>query len=235
VKMPITRAPAANGEQVKLTQTIADQVDAMTKESGAALPEGIAEIFAREQQHLRGVTPGSGIALGALVEDVPLLDIDGASTTLNAIVGNRTTVLVFYRGAWCPYCNLTLRAYERDLVPALADRDIGVVAVSPQLPDGSRGAAENNALSFTVVSDPGNRLAGQFGILTAPSEEAQEAQKQLGLDLTAVNADGTTGLPMPSTVIVDGHGALRWRDVHPDYTTRSEVHDILGALDDLGR
>ena len=74
-------------------------------------------------------------------------------------------------------------------------------------------------------------MAKAVGILTAPSDEARAAQLQLGLDLTAVNADGTTGLPMPTTIIVDAERAVRWIDVHPDYTTRSEPGEILAALD----
>jgi alkyl hydroperoxide reductase subunit AhpC len=86
-----------------------------------------------------------------------------------------------------------------------------------------------------VLSDPGNRIAGNLGIVTAPSDEALSAQLQLGLDLTAVNADGTTGLPMPATIVVDADRVVQWIDVHPDYTTRSEPIEILAALDAVGR
>jgi peroxiredoxin len=92
---------------------------------------------------------------------------------------------------------------------------------------------EKNELRFAVLSDPGNKLAGSVGILTAPSPEARAAQLQLGLDLEAVNADGTTSLPMPTTLILDPDLTVRWIDVHPDYTTRSEPAAILEALDAL--
>jgi hypothetical protein len=85
--------------------------------------------------------------------------------------------------------------------------------------------------TFTVLSDPANQVAKAIGILTAPSAEALAAQLELGLDLTAVNADGTTGLPMPTTIILDADHVVCWRDVHPDYTTRSEPDQILAALD----
>jgi peroxiredoxin len=82
-----------------------------------------------------------------------------------------------------------------------------------------------------VLSDRGNQIASQLGILTAPTADAREAQAALGLDLTAVNADATHTLPMPSTVIVDTDGVIRWIDVHPNYATRSEPGDILAAYD----
>ena len=74
-------------------------------------------------------------------------------------------------------------------------------------------------------------MAKAVGILTAPSAEARAAQLELGLDLAAVNADGTTGLPMPTTVILGPEHVVRWVDVHPDYTSRSEPVQILAALD----
>jgi hypothetical protein len=96
---------------------------------------------------------------------------------------------------------------------------------------GSLSTLEKNKLTFTVLSDLGNQVAKAAGILTAPSDEARAAQLQLGLDLAAVNADGTTGLPMPTTMIVDADHVIGWIDVHPDYTARSEPSEILAALD----
>jgi peroxiredoxin len=137
---------------------------------------------------------------------------------------------VFYRGGWCPYCNISLRAYQAQLVPALADRGVSLVAVSPQAPDGSLSTKETKELTFTVLSDPGNQIARQLGILTAPSDGARAAQLELGLDLTQVNADGTTRLPMPTVLIADVGGVIRWIDVHPDYTTRTEPGQVLEAV-----
>jgi peroxiredoxin len=119
------------------------------------------------------------------------------------------------------------------LAPALDDRGYAMIAVSPQKPDGSLTAAETNELTYTVVSDPGNQLASALGILTAPSTESVAAQQKLGLDLAEHNADGGLTLPMPTTVVVDANGVIRWIDVHPNYTTRSEVPDILAAVDSV--
>jgi peroxiredoxin len=120
------------------------------------------------------------------------------------------------------------------LLPKLAGRGVQLVAISPQTPDNSLSMQEKQSLTFTVLSDPGNTLAGHLGVLTRPTEEAQQAQRRLGLDLTVVNADGTTGLPMPATLAVDTDRVVRWIDVHPDYSTRTEPATILAALDDLG-
>lgn len=196
------------------------------------LPAEVASRFAQEQRDLDAAGTPAGVATaGTAMPDGELLDAHGAATTLAAVTAGQPAVVVFYRGAWCPYCNVALRAYEQDLVPELAKRGATLVALSPQKPDGSLTMQETNALSYAVVSDPGNQIAGKLGILTAPSDEALESQQTLGLDLTQANADGTTTLPMPTVVVVGADNVIRWIDVHPNYTTRSEVSDILAALD----
>jgi peroxiredoxin len=208
---------------------IAEQVHSMR----ASQPAGPPSAFDREQQQLAELEPHGIIAIGERMPDAELVDVHGQSTTLTTAIAGRRTVLVFYRGVWCPFCNIALNAYQAELLPAVTDRGIALIAVSPQKPDGSLTMQEKNHLTFTVVSDPTNTLAAAAGILTAPSDAARAAQLEHGLDLTAVNADGTTTLPMPATAILDPDGTVRWIDVHPDYTTRSEPADILAALDTL--
>jgi peroxiredoxin len=217
-----------------MTMTIADQVDAM-RAGQPARPEGApANPFETEQATLAATgVPDGVMAVGSMLGDVELLDPKDASTTLYAATGGARAVLVFYRGVWCPFCNIALRTYEIELVPQLAKRSVPLIAISPQKPDGSLSMAEKDDLTFAVLSDPGNQLARALGILTAPSSDALAAQLAHGMDLTAINADGTTTLPMPTTVILDGDGTVQWIDVHPDYTTRSEPAEILAALDAL--
>ena len=215
-----------------MSTTIAEQVSRLVETTAAQPPNEIMGDFTREQADLAARGGSAGVMeVGATLPDAELLDPHGATTSLYAALGSRLSVLVFYRGAWCPYCNIALNAYQAELVPELAGRGVGLVAISPQTPDGSLSTVEKNELTFSVLSDPGNQVAKAAGILTAPSDEARAAQLQLGLDLTAVNADGTTGLPMPTTIIVDAERVVRWIDVHPDYTTRSEPGEILTALD----
>jgi peroxiredoxin len=192
------------------------------------------DAFVAEQADLdeAGVPAGMS-APGALMPDGELLDVRGSATSLAQVRAGRPAVVVFYRGAWCPYCNIALRTYEAELAPALADRGFAMIAVSPQKPDGSLSTAETNQLTYAVVSDPGNQITSALGILTEPSPEAAAAAQKVGLDLAEHNADGGLTLPMPTTVVVDAAGVIRWIDVHPNYTTRSEVPDILAAVDSV--
>jgi peroxiredoxin len=216
---------------VTTTSSIAEQVASHHRASAGQLPAEIAEAFAAESRDLAAAGHPSGIAQpGTPLPDGNLLDVAGQPTTLADTLAGRPAVIVFYRGGWCPYCNIALRTYQAELVPALATRGISLIAISPQTADGSLSSKETKELTFTVLSDPGNQLARQLGILTAPSGGAREAQLQIGLDLTQVNADGTTGLPMPTVIIADAAGIIRWIDVHRDYTTRTEPEQVLQAI-----
>jgi peroxiredoxin len=198
------------------------------------MPAEVMDAFAAEQVDLDDAGVPTGVsAPGAPMPDGDLLDMHGAATSLAQVRAGRPAVVVFYRGAWCPFCNIALRTYQAELVPALAELGCGMIAVSPQKPDGSLSAAQTNELTYAVVSDPGNQLASALGILTTPPAEAAAAQQKLGLDLAEHNADGGLTLPMPTTVVVDATGVIRWIDVHPNYTTRSEVPDILAAVDSV--
>jgi peroxiredoxin len=214
------------------TPTIREQAHALAAGSAANLPADVIAAFTADQAALeaRGVPPNVVVA-GTVMPDGDLLDVHGAPTSLARLRAGRPAVAVFYRGAWCPYCNIALRTYQAELVPALGERGFELIAISPQKPDGSLTSAESNDLTYSVASDPGNQIATALGILTNPSPDSVAAQVKLGLDLTEVNADGGKALPMPTVAVVDAAGIIRWIDVHPNYTTRSEVPDILAAVD----
>jgi thiol-disulfide isomerase/thioredoxin len=126
--------------------TIAEQVRGLAEGHAAALPAEVKSAFAREQAELAALEPVEVIAVGELLPDSDLRDAHGQATTLQRTLDGRPAVLVFYRGAWCPYCNIALNAYQAELLGELDRRGVTLVALSPQTPDGSLSMQEKNDL-----------------------------------------------------------------------------------------
>ncbi|MDT0386063.1 peroxiredoxin-like family protein [Streptomyces dubilierae] len=213
------------------TTPIADQVAQLNEVMAAQAPAEVLEEFRSEQAGLDAAGVPSGVAeAGTLLPDVELLDAHGDATTLMRTLAGRPAVIVFYRGAWCPYCNVALRTYQRELSAELEARGVALIAVSPQKPDGSLTVTETNQLTYAVLSDSGNRIGRALGIVTRPVEAVRRVQQAGGLDLTEVNADSTADIVMPTVALVDPAGVLRWIDVHPNYTMRTEPAQVLAAV-----
>ena len=215
--------------------TIHEQSEQLKAAAAERLPSDVAEAFDRSIQDLldQGIPAGT-LQVGDTLESFSLTDATGAPVTLDELLDSGPAVIVFYRGGWCPYCNLALRTYQRELLPELGAFGARLVAISPQSPDQSLSTVEKAELDFTVLSDPGNRVAHRVGIVFQQADEVLEAQRKLGLDLAQVNAEGSTQLPRPSVLIVDKDRTVRFVDVQPDYTARTEVADILAGLTELG-
>lgn len=216
--------------------SIAQQVDTFNEGFTAQIGPELSAVFDGEQRDLRAAGVPSGvIGVGERFPDADLLTPTGAGDALADVRGDGVSVLVFYRGAWCPYCNLTLRTYQQELLPALRDRGVPLIAISPQTPEGSEQAVAAGELEFPVRSDVGNALAARIGIVTEPSADARRAHTQLGFDVADSNADDTARIPFPSVFVLDGDGVVRFADVHVDYTTRTEVATIIDAVERAGR
>ncbi len=211
--------------------TIADRVAQMHEEAASQIPADIMNTFRAEQARMYadGV-PVDAATVGDVIPDVALLDVHGETTSLRFAQDAASAVLVLYRGAWCPYCNLALRAYQEELLPILDDLGVQLIAISPQKPDKSLSTQEKNELSFVVLSDPGNQVATALGVLTEHSDEMQEAQRAIGVEVANSNQDGTHTVPIPTVAIIDPDGTIQWIDIHPDYATRTEVADIVEGL-----
>ncbi|QIS17388.1 peroxiredoxin-like family protein [Nocardia terpenica] len=214
-----------------MSPSIREQSDQLKAAAAERLPADVAAVFDRSvRQFLADGIPADAIRAGQRMASFTLDDATGTPVTLDQLVSSGPVVIVFYRGGWCPYCNVALRTYQRELLPRLGEFGARLVAVSPQPPDESLSTAEKAGLEFTVLSDPGSRVAERIGIAFQQADEVLAAQRTLGIDLARVNAEGATRLPRPTVLIVDRDRIVRFADVQPDYTARTEVADILTAL-----
>jgi peroxiredoxin len=148
---------------------------------------------------------------------------------LQALWQRGPLVLVFYRGGWCPYCNLGLRAWQAQL-PALQHMGAQLVAVSPQTPDNSLSTAEKSALTFPVLSDSALQAATAFGVAFDMPTELIELYSGVGNDLPMLNGNGRWVLPVPATYVIDRDGHVVFAHVEADYRERAEPTDVLRAV-----
>ena len=213
-------------------QTVADQVARFNEQLAAQAPEEILSVYGAHLADLNREGVPAGVPdPGTPMPDGQLLDVNGSPTTLAEARAGRPAVVITYRGEWCPYCNLWLSAYQQQLVPELKTLGVELIAISPQKPDGSLTMKQKHDLAFTVLSDPGNQISRQLGILNSlRSDAVRTADAALGVDVASTNADDTDDIPMPTAVIVDPEGIIRWIDVHPDFSLRTEPKAILDAL-----
>jgi peroxiredoxin len=196
-------------------------------------PAGRAALYSSKVEELRASFPlGDTLAVGDEAPDFALPGPAGQLISLTDVLGTGPAIVTFYRGGWCPYCNIQLRAYQRAL-PAIAGLGGQIIAISPQLPDGSLSVTEKNALEFHVLSDAHNAVARSFGLVYALPEELRATLRLNDKALPVINGDASWELPLPATFVVaqDHRVALAYVDV--DYRNRLAPEDIVATLRSL--
>jgi peroxiredoxin len=182
----------------------------------------------------------SGLSASALREgdvapDFSLPDARGHVVALKTLLDHGPVVISFYRGGWCPFCNLELRSLQR-VLPEIVQMGASLVAISPQLPDNSLSTQEKNQLTFPVLSDVGNIEAKRFGIVFTLPTALVEANRTIGRDLVEINGEaGAAQLPMPATFVLDKSGVIRLAFVEEDWSKRLDPDIVVYTLRGLGK
>ncbi|WP_158903476.1 peroxiredoxin-like family protein [Burkholderia sp. L27(2015)] len=197
------------------------------------MPAGRAELYDAKVEELRANflienTP----AMGSEAPEFALPNAQGKSVSLSQALRDGPVVVTFYRGAWCPYCNLQLRAYQRSLpeITALGGR---LMAVSAQLPDKSLFTVEQNALEFDVLSDVGNRVARAFGLVYTLPDELRAALIANNKALPLFNGDDSWELPVPATYVIGRDRRIVLASVQIDYRQRLAPEAIVASLQNI--
>src|SRR5690242_18759249 len=178
------------------------QLDELLAHAAERIPAEIRnQLLSPIQQVVLAGASEQAIKEGEAAPDFTLPDAAGRSVTLSELLKQGPVVVTFYRGAWCPYCNLALRAYQQAL-PQLQALGASLVAISPQTPDNSLTMQEKNDLTFAVLSDVGNQVARAFGLVFRIDEAVQATHQQVGANLPAFNGDDSWELPIPGTFLI---------------------------------
>jgi peroxiredoxin len=228
------RYPYSVREEFLMTESLTAQFEALHAERLRTMdPAKLAKNIGQRAKLVAEFDPAKIVQVGDAVEPFELLDSSGDPLTLDTLVAQGPAVLIFFRFAGCPACNLALPYYNRQLWPALSAAGIPLVAISPHLPEKGLGEIrERHALGFHVAADRDNALGRRFGITFSRGEvpDGQPTPGWIG-ELTGI---GTAEFPQPAVVIIDSDRTVRFVDVSPDWLVRTEAPAILAAVHTLG-
>ncbi len=166
--------------------------------------------------------------VGDIAPNFGLKNATGKTVTLQEYLKKGKVVLTWYRGGWCPYCNLTLHQLQQEL-PNFKAEGANLIALTPELPDNSLNTAEKHNLEFEVLSDVGNEIADQYGIVFKLTEEVADIYNK-AFDLLAYNGDESNELPLAATYVIDEKGKIIYAFLDAEYRNRAEPSEITKIL-----
>tara|TARA_R110002051_G_scaffold171153_1_gene241702 strand:+ start:1470 stop:2120 length:651 start_codon:yes stop_codon:yes gene_type:complete len=213
--------------------TLREQTDAKIAAGRKAKPEfmeGVDEIINEAKAKDLG---NKAIQINQQAPHFELPNQEGKQILLDDLLAKGPVVITFYRGDWCPYCNLQLRALQARLND-IHQLGATLVAISPQVPDGSLTESEIAKMEFMVLSDQDAKIASEYGVTwEVPEFLLDHMRIDRQLDLVQINNGNGLILPIPATFVIGKDGLIKWSYVNVDYRTRSEPDDILKALEDI--
>jgi len=215
--------------------SLQDRLDAFKAdfEGNKAPPHVVAIMHKATADLIASGQADRALKAGATAPKFELPDAHGNRVGSAELLAKGPLVVTFYRGVWCPYCNMDLQAIE-----AAADeiRGLGVslVAISPQTAPNRRKSERENALSFPILSDHGNAVANAFGIRFRLPDELIAVYKGFGNDLAIGNGEDSWTLPMPARYIIGTNGVIAYAEVNPDYTRQPDPSELMPVLQRLG-
>ena len=192
------------------------------------MPTIEASIHAVKESGLesRALQPGESIT------DFELPNATGVMVKSIELRTHGPLLVVFYRGAWCPFCNLALQALQ-ERHSEIANRGVTLVAISPQTPDHSLSLQEKHSLRFVVLSDIGNKVAQQFGIVFEVDRDLKVVQEQFGVDIPSFNGEHSFQLPVPSAFLVSKEGKVLEPFVEVNYMKRLAPETAIAWIDKI--
>ena len=188
-------------------------------------------IMQRHIEQLRtGAIARTMLKVGDRAPVIVLKNARGETVDVGERLKKGPVIVTFYRGGWCPYCNLELKAYQ-EVLPEIVAAGATLVAISPEKPDDTLSTAEKNALAFEVLSDIGQTVGRAFGLVYEFTEELKTAYHGFKLDIPAHNGSpGEWALPVSATYVIDRQGTIIYAYTDPDYRDRADPREALKAL-----
>jgi len=213
--------------------TLADQLSSVFDNFQKNAPGPVKETIIKANTGFKtSYDPSTAIQVGDTLPEFALSDAVGKQVSSTELLSQGALLITFYRGEWCPFCNLALVALQKNLDRFQA-KGVSLVAISPELPNTSLSTSEKHALKFPVLSDVGNKYAKQLGIVFQQPDTLRPIFDKFGHDLKMRNGDDSFAVPIPATLLVDKNGVVRNTYIEADYTKRLEPATALEWVEAL--
>ncbi len=207
-----------------------DEIDAYDAAKREKLPGEVLATMAQCTEELKGAgIEGRALKTGDAMPNFELPNQHGEQRRLSDYLAESPLVLNIYRGGWCPYCNMEMKALH-DVLPEIESRGVRLVGLSPETPDKAMSTAERHAIDIDILSDAGNRIADQMGLVFELPQALRPIYEKVGIDIPAFNGDDSFKLPVPATYIIGQDGVIVFDFVNADYTQRLEPSEIVSRL-----
>lgn len=205
-------------------------IDAYNAEKVEKVPAEILMTMARCTEDLkRSGIEQRALRTGKTMPDFVLPNQHGEPRRLSDYLAKSPVVLNIYRGGWCPYCNMEMKALH-DVLPQIRAHGARLIGMSPETPDKALSTAERNEIDIDILSDSGNRVAEQMGLVYELPQALRPIYEKIGIDLPSYNGDDSFKLPVPATYIIGQDGVIVYDFVNADYTQRLEPAEIVAKL-----
>lgn len=195
----------------------------------ATKPAEVQEKMKNAIEELEASNEGKGLEQGEKAPNFNLPNASGQTVELYEQLKKGPVILTFYRGNWCPYCNMELRAYQ-EIIGEIHSQGAELIAISPQTPDQSMSIQEKHNLEYVVLSDENNEVANQFNLVYQMPEYLVALYKEIGLNVNEYNGDETWALPVSATYIIQTDGTIAYEYTKSDYKDRVEPSEVVGKL-----
>lgn len=221
-------ASKAESEPVEAHKPLRETLAEMTANVEALIGADKLAAPLRAVEELRaGGAEGRILPAGAHAPEFELLNQHGKPVRSADLLAQGRLILVFFRGRWDPYCMATLEAWQA-LRPQVKAAGVVLAAISPQTPHHTDINAEQHKLTYPVLSDPGNQVARQFGLVWRVPEYLQEHYRRVFINLPQVNGDPSWELPLPAAYCLERDGTVLSAEAHADFRIRPEPREVLG-------
>lgn len=211
-------------------KNLEQQINELNENLAKQLPTEVLEVFGKSIQDLKAKNmEDSSISVGDKFPDFSLPNASDKTVALKELLQNGKVIIAFFRGSWCPYCNLELKALQ-DNLKQIIGKNVTLIAVSPQTSDYSEELKSNHHLEFELLTDKNNALAKQLGITFELQNYVIPTYSSLGIELSEYNENNNNELPVPAVFVIDTNSSIVYKFVDTNYMNRINIQELIEQL-----